>query len=147
VVEATLDPNFAEQLLTLSNVGSVEVVENRIDGDTGHLAVRLSYEGEVDGIAARLLGSATPTWLQTYAFDLSTCEGSLTIVPGVQANLMDCRADITITDTHEGCRRVVDGELKIGVPLVGGKAERALTPAILERIDGEAELLRRWLSR
>jgi len=147
VVDAMLDPEFVPELRALPAVGSVQVVEQETDGPVRRLSVRLEYVGAVEGIAAKVLGPTAPSWVQTYEFDGDASHGSLIITPDVHASLFDCSAEIDITATPQGARRVVNGTLKVRLPLVGGKAELALGPPILERIGQEAELLRIWLRR
>lgn len=147
VIDVLLDPDFVTTLTALPDVGSVEIVARDVGAAEGTLAMRLTYDGSVDGIAAKVLGSGTPSWVQTYRFDLVARSGDLTISPDVAGNLFDCAAAVSFEPTDEGCRRVVDGTLAIRIPLVGGKAERSLGPAILARIDTEADLVDRWLNR
>jgi hypothetical protein len=145
VVDAMLDPEFVPELRGLPAVGSVEVVAQETDGPVRRLSVRLEYVGAVEGIAAKVLGPTAPSWVQSYEFDRGSCRGTLVITPDVHASLFDCSAEIDVTPSPQGARRVVNGTLKVRLPLVGGKAEQALGPPILERIDHEAELLRAWL--
>ena len=145
VLDALLDPAFVPELAALPDVGSVELVDHRLDATSGLMAVRLTYDGAVDGIAATVLGSTTPSWVQTYTIDRTRRVGTLTIVPDSHGSFIECGAAIALTGDDHRCRRVIDGSLSIRVPLLGGKAERTLGPAILARIDTEAELLRAWL--
>ncbi|MBK5222614.1 MAG: DUF2505 domain-containing protein [Acidimicrobiia bacterium] len=144
VAAAMTDPAFAIGLVGLPDVGRVEVVESVPGAASAVLTIRMVYDGALDPVAARVLGSSTPSWLQTY--QVGVAGGTLTISPEHHGSLLRCRADIAFTDTAEGCRRTMTGELTVRVPLVGGRAERALAPAINARIDVEAELLRWWLS-
>lgn len=148
VIDALLDPEFAPLLVGLPDVGRVEVVSSSAAGGRdGSLAVRLVYDGSLDGIAAKVLGSSAPSWVQTYRFDRGAHRGTLTIEPDAHGGLIDCSAQIEVVAAGSGAHRSVDGHLSVKVPLVGGRAERALGPAILGRIDAEAEILSRWLAR
>lgn len=148
VVSALLDPEFAPLLSDLPDVGRVEVVDASGDdhGSEASLAVRLVYDGSLDGIAAKVLGSSAPSWVQTYRFDRLAHTGTLTIEPDAHRGLIDCAARISVVAHGAGARREVDGHLTVKVPLIGGRAERALGPAILARIDAEAGILSRWLA-
>ena len=147
VVDALVDPDFAAGLSALPGVGEATVVDHGTDGTSRHLSVRLVYEGSLDGVAAKVLGPTAPSWVQTYRFDLASGRGRLEIVPESHGALLDCSADVALTADGGGTRRVVDGQLVVRVPFVGGRAERALAPAIDDRIDAEAALLTRWLAR
>jgi hypothetical protein len=39
------------------------------------------------------------------------------------------------------CRRRISGEFRIKIPLIGGKAERAIVPGLARRLDVEAAAL------
>lgn len=146
VAEGLVDPEFVPELAGLPDVGEVEVVEARSEGDERVLSVRLVYDGSVEGIAAKVLGPTAPSWVQTYRFDVAAGRGRLEIVPESHSSLIDCSADVVLTAEDNTTRRVVDGQLTIRIPVVGGRAERALAPAIYARIDVEADLLTRWLA-
>lgn len=140
-----LDPEFAPRLLELPDVGDVEVVGTGSGSSGRWLSVRMVYDGSLDPIAARVLGSSSPSWIQTYRFDTGG-QGALTISPEHHEQLLRCHATVTLREEGDGTRRLMIGELTVRVPLLGGRAERALAPAILRRIDVEAELLVDWLN-
>lgn len=147
VAQALVDPDFAPELAALPDVGDVEVVDQGEIEGSRFLSVRLVYDGSLDGVAAKVLGPTAPSWVQTYRFDIGSGRGRLEIVPESHGSLIDCSAEVALTAVGPGTRRVVDGQLSIRVPLIGGRAERALGPAIAARIDVEADLLNRWLNR
>ena len=69
-----------------------------------------------------------------------------TILPDVGGSVLRCSGTFTYRDVAPGrSERATDGELTVKVPLVGGRAEKALAPAIVGRLDGEAQALQRRL--
>ena len=48
--------------------------------------------------------------------------------------------------TGTSTRRVATGTLKVHVPLVGGRVEKAIVGGITEHADAEAELLGTWIA-
>lgn len=68
-------------------------------------------------------------------------------IPGKPGRL---NATITIADTTEGddpgAMEVVDGDLKVSVPLVGGKLESLVSELLREALDVEQEVGRAWLA-
>ena len=139
------DPDFVIQLVALPDVGGVEVLEAGSDDEHRWITARFAYNGSLDPIAARALGSGNPSWTQTYRMRIDGSAGRLTIAPGQHSSLLDCSAAVTIREVDGGIERLINGMLKVRLPLVGGRAERALVPAILRRLDVEAQLLDRWL--
>ncbi len=148
VAAAMVDPEFAPTLVEVPDVGSVEVVDSGTDGSGARwLATRLHYDGSLDPIAAKVLGSRNPSWVQTYRLDPGGTTGRLTIEPDHHGSLLTCSASVELTVTPDGTERALVGELRVHVPLLGGRAEKSLAPAIVARIDAEAELLAGWLDQ
>ena len=141
-----VDPAFAPELVKILDVGAAEVLDAGHDASGSWLSTRLTYDGSLDPIAAQVLGSRHPTWVQTYRIDTSGRTGGLTIEPDHHSSLISCSAQIALSELDGGTERTIRGELKVHVPLLGSRAERALVPAILARIDAEAELLEGWLN-
>lgn len=152
VVAAMIDPGFVATLSDINDVGSVEVIDRGEDGSARWISARLSYDGSLDPLAARVLGSDHPTWVQTYRLDVSDGTGRLDIEPDHHGALLRCSAEVRLVSadgnngTGDRTDRTLRGDLKVRVPLLGGKAEQALMPAILVRIDAEAALLEQWLT-
>ena len=147
VTAAMMDPAFAPELVAITDVGAVEVVDHGDDGTSRWLSARLTYNGSLDPIAARVLGSSRPSWVQTYRVDSTSTSGRLDIRPDDHGSLLECTARLDFRPVDGGTERSLNGTLNVKVPLIGGRAERALGPAILARIDAEAALLESWLNR
>lgn len=146
VATAMASPEVITRLVGITDVGSVEIIDQGSDATTTWISARLTYDGSIDPLVARVLGSDNPTWVQTYRLSTTSLSGRLEIDPDHHASLLRCHADIQLTPSGTGTDRALRGELVVRVPLLGGRAERALMPAILARIDAEAMLLDRWLS-
>ena len=143
------DPDFVVGLVAVRDVGEVTVIDAGSDAEHRWVAARFRYDGSLDPIAARVLGSSSPTWVQTYRMTLDGTSGSLVIEPDHHGSLLECSASVTATidADGQGTDRRLSGALSVRVPLLGGRAEKALGPAIVSRIDVEADLLAAWLSR
>ncbi|MGY6500893.1 MAG: DUF2505 family protein [Acidimicrobiales bacterium] len=145
---AMTDPEFVAGLVAVPDVGDVAVLDAGSDDDERWVAARFRYDGSLDPIAARVLGSSSPSWVQTYRMAIDGAAGSLVIEPDHHGSLLTCSARVSAEPTTDGgTDRRLDGTLSVRVPLLGGRAEKALGPAILSRIDVEAELLTAWLAR
>jgi hypothetical protein len=147
VARAMADPDVAAQWGRIPDVGSVEVLEHGSDERSVWLAARLTYGGSLDPLAARVLGASEPSWVQRYTVDLHALRGRLDIEPDRHGGLLTCWAELTLAPADGHTRRALRGELTVGVPLLGGRAARALAPAVEARLDAEAELLEAWLTR
>lgn len=145
VIAAMTDPSFAPRLAELPDVGSAEAVASGHDGPVAWIRVRLVYDGQLDPVARTVLGGDAPSWIQEYRLDAASCTGTVDIVPERHEGLLRCAAALELQPDDSGTVRSMRGSLEVRVPLVGGRAERALAPAILRRIDLEAGLLAEWM--
>lgn len=145
VAAAMVEPDVIEQLTKITDVGSVEIIDRGSDAHTTWISARLTYTGSIDPLVGRALGSDSPTWVQTYRMATSARSGRLEIHPDHHGSLLQCHADIGLIPSAGGTDRALRGELVVRIPLLGGRAERALMPAVLARIDAEALLVSRWL--
>jgi Protein of unknown function (DUF2505) len=53
---------------------------------------------------------------------------------------------LTLSATDGGTLELVDGDLKARVPLIGGRIERAVEPAVRAAIEAEERIGRAWLA-
>lgn len=145
VIEALFDPAFY-QGLSLPDIAPPDVLDHNETDGIARLRVRYEYLGTLDPLARTVLGTDRISWVQELELASETGHGNLTIVPGVQAGRVSCSATVVVEPTPTGARRIISGALKINIPLVGGRAERAIAPGILRRLDLEAEALAAFLS-
>jgi len=145
VEDAMCDPAFYGQL-EIPDVTKPEILDRSVRDGVIELSMRYVFTGQLDPIVNRVLGNSEISWTQALRVDTRAHTGSLTIVPSVLPGKVDCSASITFTDAADGgCTRVLDGELKVKIPMLGGKAEHAILPGITRRLDLEAEALEGWL--
>ncbi len=147
-VEAAMaDPAFFGQLHNLPDIAPPEVISRTETGSRITLEVRYVFTGEVDPIVRRLVNVDELVWVQTTEFDTSAHEAALTVVPEKLGSMLQCAArfDLSPDPRGSGTVRTLTGDLRVKVPLLGGRAEKALGPGILHRIDLEADALRAWL--
>jgi hypothetical protein len=133
------DPAFQTQL-DLPDLARPDVVAHEVDGSTRRLTLRYAYIGQLDPIAQKVVGGRKLTWVQDLRIDVATGVGTLGFTADGVGGRADGTASVTITATGDGsCRRQIRGDFRIKIPLVGGKAERAIVPGLARRLDVEAE--------
>ncbi|MEU7480011.1 DUF2505 domain-containing protein [Lentzea sp. NPDC042327] len=76
---------------------------------------------------------------ENWAAGAGTVEVTISGVPG--------RLDgaFTITDDGAGSKLTLTGEVKVGIPLMGGKLEKMIAEQVAVLIDKESEFTSRWL--
>jgi hypothetical protein len=141
------DPAF-QTALDLPDLARPDVVAHEADGPSRRLVLRYEYVGQLDPIAQRVVGGRTLTWVQDLRIDVRTGAGTLGFSADGVGGRADGTAAVTITATGDASsRRRIDGDFRIRIPLVGGKAERAIVPGLLRRLDVEADALAAELAR
>jgi hypothetical protein len=152
VASTMSDPAF-QTALDLPDLARPDVIAHDVDGASRRLVLRYRYIGKLDPIAQKVVGNRELAWVQDLRIDVSTGVGVL----GFTADGFGGRADgsatvriVAVVDREAGeagCRRAIRGEFRIKVPLVGGKAERAIVPGLTRRLDVEAAAVARELAR
>jgi len=144
VETAMVDPEFLEGT-RLPDVGPPQVLSREEDGDTVTLRVSYHYTGSLDSLARRVLRTSDVAWVQETVLDRQAHRTTFTVTPKVHAERFECGGVMQLTDTGAVTERVIDGELKINVPLFGRRAEGLILPGLRTRMNREAELLDEWL--
>lgn len=149
VEHALADPAFLERLSTLPKLGR-PTLENRVeDGDLVHLWVRYAFTGEVNGAVRRVVDPARLTWVEESTLDRRTHRTTWRIVPDHYRNLLRASGEFRLTShptaPAERTIRTTEAELKVTVPLVGGKVEQAIVSGLRDHAALEEEVLDAWL--
>jgi len=134
------DPAFQTQL-DLPDLARPDVVEHTVDGTTTVLRLRYEYIGELNSVAKRIVGSRKLTWIQELRLDTATYRGTLSFAAEQDERRLNGAATIAITQSANGCRRRISGDLHVRVPLVGSTAEHRIVPGLVRRLDVEAAAL------
>jgi hypothetical protein len=130
----------------LPELGSAEVVTQSRAGDVVHQDVRYLFRAELSSAVTRVVDPERLTWIERSECDLTAHRTSCEIVPDNYAKLLSGRYDAVIVAGGPGARRTITGELKVRMPLVGGKVERAIVGGIEENAAAQATLLDAFLA-
>jgi hypothetical protein len=135
------DPGTYEQLGQLGKLSAPELVSHSEDGTLVRLALRYRYIGDLPGGAGRFVKADKISWVQDSRFDLDAGTEAIEIKPDNYADRFSASADATLRAQGKGCTRQVKGEVRIRLPLVGGKVERAIVEGLVEHLDQEAKAI------
>lgn len=118
---------------TTPDGGAVHAVSRRLpDGIPGFLQSFVPKDGRV---------TQTDTWGPARdGVREGTWEAAFGGAPG------EIRGTTRLEQTAGGCRWIVEGHVKVRIPLVGGKAEGFLAPLVEKLIGKQAEVLRSELA-
>jgi hypothetical protein len=143
---ALVDPTFLARMVELPKLGSAEVVEQRRDGDVVVQDVRYLFRAQLSSAVTRFVDPDRLTWVERSTCDLAAHRTRCVIRPDHYASMLEGRYDAVIADGGGTSRRTITGELSVRVPLVGGRAERAIVDGIRENAAAQADLLAEHLS-
>lgn len=147
-VEAALvDPAYLDRLSTLPKLGRPTLLEQREDegGEVVHQSVRYAFVGDLNAAVRRVVDPKRLTWVEEATIDRRSHVTTWRIVPDHYANLLRSNGTFRLEPAGDGTRRVAEGELKVSVPLVGGKVEQAIVLGLREHAELEHDVLEEWL--
>lgn len=147
VAQALADPALYEALPDLRKLSRPDVVAHDIEGDVVHLSLRYRFDGDLSSAARAVVDPARLTWVERSIHDLATHTGTYTMDADHYADRFRCSGTFRYVDSGSGCRRIVEGDLRVRVPLVGGAVERAIVSGLREHLDQQAPAVVAHLSR
>ncbi len=139
VLEVYLDPAFWGGLTELRSTSAPEVLG--LERSSGTAVVRLRYSLAVDlpTEAARFIDTRRVTWVEESTWDLTRQRAEVRFLPEQGGGLLRASASAALLERDGGTAREVRGDLRVRVPLVGGRVERAIVDGIGEHLDAEAD--------
>jgi hypothetical protein len=141
------NPHF-QTVLDLPDLSRPTVVAHEVDGTAHRLTLRYQYTGQLDPVAQKVVGGRALTWVQELRIDVASGNGTLGFSADGAGGRVDGTATVTITATGDAsCRRRITGDFRVKIPLIGGKAERAIVPGLERRLDVEADAVAAELTR
>ncbi len=138
VLSILSDPSFYLGL-TLPDLSRPELLDSTDDGDVAELRFRFQFEGSLDPIARRLIGSGRLAWIQEVRVDRRERIGSIRFQAEQDPKRLHGSADYELVASGDGTVRRLDGELVVAVPGIGRMAERRILPGLERRLDIEAQ--------
>ena len=142
VERAALDPRFDAKLAGLPNVAERTVTrrEDRADG-TIHRVVRYRFTGAIPAPVVKAIGGAVIGWDEIADFDPRNHVWRFEIRPHVLPGRITCSGRYALEPADDATRRTVDVDVRVGVPLVGGRVEKVIASGLRDNMAAEAELL------
>lgn len=148
VSRAMLDPDFQATVTDIGDLHDRRVLSED-EAPDGRLVrkVRCVLALDISGIARSMLGDSDPAWVQEERWDADRMHCDWTIHPEVAAELLSAAGTIDIVGSDDRTAREVAGEVKVRVPLYGGKVEGWIVDGVTKAYDEEAAKLTAWLER
>jgi len=142
------DPNLLAELATLPELGRPELLAHTDDGDTVLQQVRYAFVGDLPPAVTAVVDPQRLTWVEHTGLDRRTHRSVYRIRPDHYPDRLSCSGTVVLDPTDDGgTRRVIEGELRVHFPLVGGKVERAIVSGLRAHASAEARVVQAWLDR
>jgi hypothetical protein len=139
VIAAYADPLLYPTLVGLPKLGGIEVLDHGVDGARASLSVRFRFTGDLPSAVTAVIDPVKLTWIQRSRHDLTAGSTAFDLVPDHYPDRLRASGTFAVTAAGAGSRRTVTGELKVrGVPLMGGRVERAIVDGLGEYLEAEA---------
>ena len=141
-----LEDKEVDLAMVTANNGSGAWVDDRTEGDTRVIVKRVEVNRDIPGPMKKVLGTDRITYDLVVRRPAGSDRQEWSIRPMVLADRFSGSGTTTIKATAGGCVRVIEGELAVRVPLLGGKMEARLVDDVTKSYDVGADVLRRIIA-
>jgi hypothetical protein len=119
-------------------------VDRRPDG-TVHRVVRYVFAGPIPAPVLRAIGGSAVSWDEEGEFDPSVHGWRFVIHPHVMRGRLTCEGRYAFVPDGDATKRIVEAEIKVNIPLVGGRVERFIGDGLAATMKAEAEVLAEYV--
>jgi hypothetical protein len=145
VATAFADPALYDHYPAGDRLAAPTVVDHRVDGDIVELALQYRFTGDLSSAVRAVVDPARLTWVERTRHDLASGTATFALQPDHYTDRLRCTGTVRITADADGSRRVIEGDLKVKVTLVGGTVERTLVADLQGHLRQETAIVERFL--
>jgi len=146
VAAAFVDSELLAHLCGADDLGRPELLERVEEGEVVRLRVRYAFTGVLSPPLSAVVEPARLTWVEESTLDRRTHRTEFHVVPDHYPGRLRCAGTIELHDDgHGGARRIAEGTLEVGIPVLGGKVERAVVEALVAQAATQARVVGEWL--
>lgn len=143
--DGTRDPALDAKILAAGDV-DLEVLERTRTGPQSRERVRVSPRRELPTLAQKALGAARFSYVQIVDGNDDTMTTNWKVVSDLITDKVSCSGTSRVIQTPSGCDRIIEGEIKVAIPLVGGTIEKVVFEQIEKSYERAADVIRRHLT-
>jgi len=145
VTDAYADPALYPTLVGLPKLGGIEVLDHEASDGTATLGIRFRFTGHLPSAVTAVIDPERLTWVQESVHDLVDGTTTFRLVPDHYPDRLKASGTFRVVSDGHGSRRVVNGDLKVRAPLVGGRVEQAIVSGLEEYLVAEAPAVDAYL--
>lgn len=147
VATALLDPEFQASLDGLGPLKSRQVLSQDTEAG-GRVTRRVRCVLGIDlGAASKFLGDSEPAWVEEARWDPEQMSWAWVIHPEVAEQLLSASGTMALQAQEGASTRLIEGEVRVRVPLYGGKVEGWIVEGISDAYEEEAARLEAYLDK
>jgi len=132
VEKALVDPSWYAAVDASTAVWAPELLEVDDHGVQADLRVRYRFRGRLSPAAARMVDPAKLSWVEVSTLDRSQHTLDLHIEPDHYAGRLSFTGAVVLQSHDEITCRVLEGDVRVKMLLVGGAAEGAVVSGLRE---------------
>jgi hypothetical protein len=139
VLAVYIDADFWTSLSGLTKTSVPDVLEVTRTGDTALVRLRYVLSVELPSQASRFIDPDDVAWIEETTWQLKDRTASVRFLPEQAAGLLKASATADLLVDGTDTTREVKGDLRVRIPLVGGKVEHAIVDGIGGHLEEEAD--------
>lgn len=139
-----LDPDYIAAASKLSDIEKVVERDEERDGKQ-FVRTRCTSPRELPRMMRKAIGSDKLVYHLEEIRDHANHTLQWRVIPGALARKVTAEGSYTLRATPSGCERLVKGEVRVAIPIVGGKIEGGIGTELKSGYEKAAELTRSWL--
>jgi hypothetical protein len=139
VLAVYVDPAFWTSLSGLSTTSPPELLGVERDGNRAIVRLRYRLAVSLPKEASRFIDPDEVAWDEEHQWDLDAKRADVAFRPLQAAALLRASATSELTTDGDDTVRTIKGELKIRIPLLGGRVEHAIVGGIGNHLVEEAD--------
>ena len=138
VLAVYIDADFWSSMEGLTKTSPPTVLGIDRTGDTALVRLRYQLSVELPSQASRFIDPDDVAWVEETTWDLPARTATVKFLPEQAAGLLRASATVALAADGAETTREVRGDLKVRIPLVGGKVENAIVEGIGSTLEEEA---------
>lgn len=142
-----MDPAFYSSQEPSGVIAAPEVLSRTEEDGVVSLAVRYRFTGNLSRAARAVLDPQKLTWVIESRLHRSEHSADFVMLPDHYADRLDCAGRYLFEERGGHSVQVVDGELRVHVPVVAGAVERAIVSGLRQNMAEHARQVTRWAER